>query len=157
MMTTHFEVAQGMERRMVVKLLRYWRELAGASRSYPSRSELDPRAMGDTWPSCFVLDHSEDRDDPAVEYVGEALGALCGAPDEGTPASAIAAQSLLAHAASRAGTAVSLKVPIVFGGEFRSHGGESLLYRGILAPLGVEPNGVTHLLGAASARVGPPG
>jgi hypothetical protein len=156
-MTTHFEVPQGMERRLVVRLLRYWRELAGASRSYPSRSELDPSVMGDAWPSCFVLDHSANRDDPEIEYVGEALGALGGVPVQGTPASAIAAESLLAHASSHAGAAVSLRVPIVFGGEFRSHGDESLLYRGILAPLGVEPNGVTHLLGAASARAGPPG
>ena len=154
-MTMHFDVPQGMERRMVVRLLRYWRELAGASRDYPARSELDPRAIGDTWRSCFMLDLAEDRDDPAIEYIGAALAALCGSPEEGATASAIAAESLLARAASRSGVAVSVKVPIIFGGEFRNLEDESLLYRGILAPLGAEPHGVTHLLGAASARVGP--
>ena len=140
---------------MVVRLLRQWRELAGATRDYPQRDELDPRAVGDPWPSCFVLDLTEDRGDPRIEYLGEALAALGGAIDVGTPSSAIAPESLLAHATSRFAAAASLQVPIVFGGEFRNGGNQPLLFRGILAPLGTEPEGVTHLLGAASARVGP--
>ena len=127
-MTTHLDVPQGMERRMVVRLPHHWRELAGASRHYPERNELDPQAVGEPWPSCFVLDLTGDPDDPTVEYVGEALAALGGALEEGTPSSAIAPESLLAD--------------------------EPLLFRGILAPLGAEPAGLTHLLGAASARVG---
>ena len=153
-MTTHFDVPQGMERRLVVRLLRYWRDLAGGARDYPARSELDPRRIADTWPSCFVLDLSGGQSDPSIEYLGETLAALCGDPGEGTPTSAIAPESLLLHATSRTGTVTSLKVPVVFGGAFRNWGDESLLYRGILAPLGTEPLGVTHLLGAASARVG---
>ena len=149
-MTTHFDVPQAMERRLVVRLLHHWRELAGAGRDYPVRGDLDPRLIDDAWPSCFVLDLSADRDDPAVEYVGETLGALSGIPEAGTPASAIAPRSLLARAAARAGTVASVKVPVVFGGSFQNGSDESLLYRGILAPLGTEPNGVTHLLGAAS-------
>ena len=153
-MTTHLDVPQGMERRMVVRLPHHWRELAGASRHYPERNELDPQAVGEPWPSCFVLDLTGDPDDPTVEYVGEALAALGGALEEGTPSSAIAPESLLAHATSRVATAASFKVPVVFGGEFQNREDEPLLFRGILAPLGAEPAGLTHLLGAASARVG---
>ncbi len=154
-MTTHFDVPQGMERRLVVRVLRYWRDLAGASRDYPARSELDPATIGDSWASCFLLDLTEDRNDPTIEVVGEALDALCGAPSRGTRASAIAPGTLLAHAAGRAGTVLSFEVPIVFGGEFRNREDEVLAYRGILAPLGANPHGLTHILGAANARVGP--
>ena len=153
-MKNHSDVPQGMERRLVVRLLQYWRELAGASRNYPARSELDPQAIGDPWNSCFVLDLSKDQGDPAIEYVGDALSALCGAPRQGTPTSAIPVGSLLGHATSRTGMASQFKVPIVFRGEFRNHEDTSLLYRGILTPLVAEPHGVTRLLGAASAQVG---
>ena len=154
-MTTHFDLPQGMERRLVVRVLRYWRDLTGASRDYPARSELDAATIGDCWASCFMLDLTDGGGDPRIEYVGEAVDALCGAPSPGTPTSAIAPGTLLAHAAGRADTVLSFKVPIVFGGEFRNREGEPLAYRGILAPMGAHGQGLTHLLGAANARVGP--
>ena len=51
---------QGIERRLVYRIMRYWQKQCGG-RQYPSLSDIDPEAIADMWPSCFLRAHEQRR------------------------------------------------------------------------------------------------
>ena len=68
------ELPQGMERRLVLRLLSHWRILCD-DRDYPSFFEVDPSAIPEMWENCFVLEIFEDGDEPRFRAMGEKLAA----------------------------------------------------------------------------------
>ncbi len=64
------DAPNGMERRLVLRLLSHWRELVG-ERQYPSFSELDPESIPDIWSYSFVLDIAGHADDPIFRVAGQ--------------------------------------------------------------------------------------
>ncbi len=66
------DMPQGMERRLVLRLLGYWRDLRG-DEGYPTFADVDPAAIADIWPHCFVLETVGTEGDPVFRAVGDEI------------------------------------------------------------------------------------
>jgi len=144
------ETAHPAERRLVLRLLHHWRQLAG-DRNMPSVRDIAPEPMGDMWPHAFVLRMAASGE-PGYEHVGTAFASeltrdLIGAAVGSTPV-----ETLLRQATRYWDMVADKKVPISLGGEFRHRRGELLLYRSIILPLSEDGTRIDHLLGAANCR-----
>jgi hypothetical protein len=145
------EQSHPMERRLVVRLLQYWRGLNDQDK-IPSESDIDPKAIPDMWPNCIVLDVAGKETDPEITYIGTELAARAGAELSGRTLSSAPANTLVSEGMSYYGQVLAKKVPITFGGEFTDSRGVKILYRSIILPLSVDGDGVNRLLGAANCR-----
>jgi len=142
---------QGKERRLVLRLLNYWRDL-GRDESFPALGDLDPDAMGDMWPFCFVLRVDAAVTASALTYIGPEILADCDeAPAEPT-LETLPDATLIKHATAFVGQTLRRKVPITKGGEFIDHRGRAIQFRSIVLPLAEDGRTVDHLLGAANCR-----
>ena len=140
-----------MERRLVIRLLKYWRSLSDGER-LPAQSTIDPQAIPDMWPNCAVLDVSGKETDPEFIYVGTALAQAAGIEMAGRKLSQTPADTLVSNGFSYFGQVLAKKVPITFGGEFVSPRGLKVLYRSIIVPLASDGEHIDRLLGAANCR-----
>ncbi len=145
------EQAHPMERRLVVRLLQYWRGLGDVDRM-PSESDIDPEAISDMWPNCVILDVAGKETDPEFTYIGPELAARAGADLSGRRLSSAPPGTLLAKGLSYFGQVLAKKVPITFGGEFTDARGVKILYRSIILPLSADGDGIDRLLAAANCR-----
>jgi hypothetical protein len=140
-----------MERRLVVRLLHYWRGLSDGDR-IPSESEIDPKAIPDMWPNCAVLDIAGKETDPEFTFVGAELTARAGAELSGRRLSQTPPDTLVAKGLSYFGQVLAKRVPITIGGDFTDGRGVRILYRSIILPLAKDGNGIDRLLAAANGR-----
>lgn len=140
-----------MERRLVLRILKYWRGLADDD-TIPAESSIDPKSISDMWPHCAVLDVSGKETDPVIMFVGTDLAASAGPEPSGKCLSQVPADTLLARGLSYYGQVLVKKVPITFGGEFVDHRGVKILYRSIILPLSDDGTTINRLLGAANCR-----
>lgn len=145
------EETSPMERRLVIRLLKYWRSLSDGER-LPAQSTIDPQAIPDMWPNCAVLDVSGKETDPEFIYVGTALSQAAGIEMAGRKLSQTPADTLVSNGFSYFGQVLAKKVPITFGGEFVSPRGLKVLYRSIIVPLADDGEHINRLLGAANCR-----
>ena len=136
------------EQRLVLRLLSYWRELAG-ERPMPAVDDIDGTAIQDMWGYCFLLEGPEGG--LVFRFVGEHHVADLRADPTGQPVSGVRQNTLLGRAVAYSGQVVDRKVPITLGGKFVDAAGRNVLYRSILMP--VASNGATVLLGGANSRV----
>ncbi len=60
------------ERRLARRFLQNWRERRG-DRKFPSLADIDPEAIGDMSPSCFILDTVSKPEFPYFRYLGSDL------------------------------------------------------------------------------------
>lgn len=139
----------GKERRLVLRLLDYWRGITG-DRSYPSLSDIRSDDIADMWPYCFVLDVSEDEQNPILRYVGKELIACYGAPCENLHVSELRKSSLLERASCYVKEVLRKGVPISYGDSFKSVEGESVLCRSILLPLSDDGEAISLVLGGTN-------
>ncbi|MFZ0692667.1 MAG: PAS domain-containing protein [Alphaproteobacteria bacterium] len=139
------------ERRLVVRLLNYWRSLSDGER-LPAQSSVDPQAIPDMWPYCAVLDVSGKETDPEFIYVGTALSQAAGLELAGRKVSQTPADTLVSNGFSYFGQVLAKKVPITFGGEFVNPRGLKVFYRSIIMPLADDGEHINRLLGAANCR-----
>ena len=146
------EQPQGMERRMVHRLLERWRN-AREDDELPSLDDIFQQDLGDMVPDIYVLKVPGDVDEPVFERIGEALGGEL--PDDlvGKPASAAPEGTLVKEALGYYARVVAKKVPITLGGDFVDGKDRTVLYRSIIAPLGDGEGNVGFLLGAANCKV----
>jgi hypothetical protein len=145
------ELPQGLERRLVLRLLAHWRTLC-EERKYPSFADLDPDEIPDIWPFSFVLEILDDREEPVFRAVGDELAAytdflltdrrVSEAPDHTLPGVAI----------SYVDEMLEKRVPISRGGEFLKADGTKVLYRSILLPMSDDGETISGVLGAANCR-----
>ena len=146
------EQSHPMERRLVVRLLQYWRGLSDDEDSMPSESDIDPKAIPDMWPNCVLLDVAGKETDPEIIYIGSELASRADADVSGKKLSATPAKTLVSESLSYYGQVLAKRVPITFGGEFIDSRGVKILYRSIILPLSADGNGINRLLGAANCR-----
>lgn len=92
------EMPQGVERRLVLRLLGHWRKLCG-DREFPCFSDLDPAEIPDMWLNSFVIELSGDRAVPVFRAMGDALvensgPSLIGRPVSDAPAGTLCGVSI---------------------------------------------------------------
>lgn len=145
------DAPQGMERRMVLRLLSQWREWQG-DEDFPSFAAVDPDAVSDMWDYCFVLDFIDHEEDPVIRMVGPELAAYMPLDVSNCRLSEAPASSLIEHAASYYQEVLARSVPISRGGEFRKYDGKTVLYRSIILPMSDDGKTISGLLGAANCR-----
>jgi hypothetical protein len=147
---TTTERPAGLERRLVFRLLSHWRALI-AEGDFPSFADVDPSAMPDMWPFCFVLDTTRYADDPVVRIAQPGVAGLAGNVI-GKTVSELPDATLIAHACSYAQEVLRKRVPISRGGDFIRRDGMRVLYRSILLPMSDDGETIAGLLGAANFR-----
>ena len=145
------ELPQGMERRLVLRLLAHWRTLCN-DRDYPSFFEVDPSAIPDMWENCFVLEIFGDGDEPRFRAMGEKLATYVDFSLIDQPLSAAPEKSLPGVAVSFLEEVLRKGVPISRGDEFLKDDGTKVLYRSILLPVSDDGTTISGILGAVNCR-----
>lgn len=140
----------GMERRLVLRLLARWRA-AAAGAPLATVESLAAQGLDDVGASLFLLRLRRD-DEPLIERVGYALAAELPFPPAGHPVSAVPAHSLLGQAMSFHPQVIEKGVPVATGGTFIDSAGQSFLFRGIILPLDDGNGAIGYLVGAANAK-----
>ncbi len=142
-----------MERRLVARLLKYWRSLGGGLGRAAAYSDIEHTEIGQEWDWCFVLDCRDAAGDPAFLYVGDGLIADFDDDPTGHTVSEIDGSNLLGKALSQYGTAVRRKLPVVLNGAYGIAHDRTVLYRGIILPLNGDGGEFRYLLGAATRLI----
>lgn len=145
------EMLQGMERRMVLRLLTHWREWGGGQ-TVPSFEDVDPTEISDIWENGFVLDLAGHADDPVFRLAGDSFVAHNGSPLRNVRVSEVARNSLAGQSVSYFREVVQKAVPISRGGEFVKPDGATVLYRSVILPMSDDGETISGLLGAANCR-----
>ncbi len=145
------ELPEGIERRLVLRLLAHWRELCG-ERAFPSFADVDPGRMPDMWSDCFVLDFVGHAENPVFRTVGAELADRIDVDLVDKHVTDAPEKTLVSVAVSYAAEVLRKKVPISRGGEFFKPDGVRVLYRSILLPMSDDGETVSGLLGAANCR-----
>jgi hypothetical protein len=142
-----------MERRLVARLLQYWRTLGGGLGNAAAYSDVDRAEIGAEWDWCFVLDCREDSEDPTLLHVGDGL--IADFEDDPTTrqVSKIEPSNLLGKALSQRGSVLRRKLPVVLSGAYGIAHQRTVLYRGIMLPLNGDDGVFGYLLGAATRLV----
>ena len=140
----------GLERRLVFRLLSHWRALITQG-DFPSFADVDPFAMPDMWPFCFVLDTTRYAHDPLVRVAQPGVAGHAGNVI-GKTVSQLPEATLIAQACSYAQEVLRKRVPISRGGDFIRRDGLRVLYRSILLPMSDDGENIAGLLGAANFR-----
>ncbi len=143
---------KGLERRMVLRLLRCWREAGGAD-GIPQLNNFNQDALAELWPDCYLLDLVTDKAAPRLEKIGESFLGELGCDLVGQPISDIPDGTLLKVSMGHLERVLSKGVPISLGGQFTNSDQDTVLYRCILLPLSDDNQTINQLLGAANSRV----
>jgi len=145
------ELPQGMERRLVLRLLGYWRSLCD-DRKFPSFADVDPTAIPDIWANSFVLEVKDDDSEPVFRAVGDELAASISTSLIGRRMSDTPIDTLPGVSITYVDEVLDKEVPISRGGEFLKPDGTTVLYRSIILPMSDDGETVSGLLGAANCR-----
>ncbi|NQU56113.1 MAG: hypothetical protein HQ513_02685 [Rhodospirillales bacterium] len=142
---------QGMERRMVHRLLMHWRG-AQQTDEIPTLEGVLSRELGDLEACIYVLDIRGEE--PVFERIGSNLLADGGKALIGEPVSDTPPMTLLGQATKYYSKVQIKQIPITLGGEFAHENGDTILYRSLIAPMrDDEDGGDSYLLGAANCKV----
>jgi len=141
----------GQERRMVLRLLEFWRAAKGEA-SFPAQAQLDEAAMPELYPFCIVLDVSRDPTDPVVVAAGRTISSYAAASLMGRPVSRFEPNTLPFQAVAYLAEVLRKGVPVSRGGSYVDERGVPILYRSIVVPLAQDGETVTALLAAANCR-----
>jgi len=134
------------ERRMHVRAYNYWVSLLDG-RDYPSIEDLEPGSVSDFAPHSVLLDFTSGRDDPATPYVGAAIRAECGLPDDMKDIGQVPSRSLLSRLTDHYLQIIANRAPIGFEAEFVNQRGHSICYRGILMPFSSDGDAIDFIYG----------
>jgi len=146
------EVPQGIERRLVLRLLSYWRGLCG-DHNFPTFADVNPVAITDIWPHCFVLETVGCEDNPVFRAVGDEIAKHFPGGLVGSRVSEITEKSLFSVTINYLDKALSKRTPISHGGEFYQDDGSKILYRSIVLPMSDDGETISGLLCGANCRV----
>ena len=151
--STQEQDQSNMERRLVLRVLKAWRS-ASEDRYFPPIEAITEQTMGDdVWPTCFILELKQFRDDPLIRYCGDSFTHPPGHMVEMTKVSALPRRTLLAHSVSFLGEVLERGVPIARGGGYSNNAEVQIRFRSILLPLKNKKSLITHLLGAANSTL----
>ncbi|MCY7280533.1 MAG: hypothetical protein LH610_06485 [Sphingomonas bacterium] len=141
------------ERRMHVRAYNYWVSLLDG-RDYPSIEDLEPGSIGDFASNSVLLDFTAGRDDPATPYVGTAIRAECGLPDDIKQITEVPSRSLLSRLTDHYMQIIANRAPIGFEAEFVNQRGHSICYRGILMPFSSDGDTIDFIYGVINWKDG---
>lgn len=151
--TTDSDIYPYGERRLTLRLLRYWQELRGI-RPMPEEAEIDPDALGEDWGFCFLLQSRDvaNIQDYNFTYLGENI--LQAYFDQGIDQHN---EFLIGPNAYRLGThfgrVLDTAAPVIDEGEFRTLLGRRVLFRQVLLPLGNENIAVDSIFGGMNYKI----
>ncbi len=134
------------ERRMHVRAYNYWVSLLDG-RDYPSIEDLEPADLTDFAPNSVLLDFTAGREDPATQYIGEAIRQECGLEDSVRTIADIPSRSLLSRLTDHYMQIIANRAPVGFEAEFVNHRGEPICYRGILMPFSSDGDTIDFIYG----------
>lgn len=141
------------ERRLSLRLLRYWQEKRGL-RVLPIENDIDPEELGQDWDYCFLL---QSRDVANVEdynftYLGTKImkAYFDKSIDEHN-------QFMVGPNAFRLSKyfaqVLETKEPVLDEGEFETVHGRRVLYRQVLLPLGNLDKGIEAIFGGMNYKI----
>ncbi|WP_230481864.1 hypothetical protein [Sphingomonas sp. Leaf21] len=122
-----------VERRLHARAYHHWASLVGEAR-FPMIAALEAEAIGDFSANSVLLDFREDRADPAIAYIGQALRDECGMVDAVARVADLPERSLLARLTGHCEQILHDQAPAGFEAEFVNELGRTILYRAILLP-----------------------
>ncbi len=140
---------QGMERRMVHRVLMHWRG-AQQTDEVPTLDAVFSRELGDLQGCIYVLDIRGEE--PVFERIGSDLLADGGKALLGEVVSDAPPNTLLGQAVKYYSKVQIKQIPITLGGEFAHENGSTILYRSLIAPLRDDDGEDSYLLGAANCK-----
>ena len=145
--------AHPSERRLVLRLLNYWRSVA-EQRRWPSPGDFYPAVLPDLWRFCFLIDLTgDDRGGERVfSYIGDFHREMYDVDLIGTAVAKADPNILNSRATSYIDDVVAREVPVTYGGQFTDSRGYSVLYRSILLPLSNDNETICAILGAANCQ-----
>lgn len=144
------DVANPKERRLVLRLLDYWRDLAG-DRDMPAPKDVDGTAISDMWGHCFVI--AVEDGEPTFTHIGDWHREFHGVDMACAPVRTVESDTLIGRATSYLDEVLTRRIPASYGGEFVDVRGRSVLYRSILLPLSSDGSRVEAVLGGANCRI----
>ena len=133
------------KKRLIWRLLNYWEQQRG-DRDYPSLEDIDPLAIGEIWPYCFLLDVEHYRTFPYFQYLGPSLAKYSGVFLGGQRDWPF---TLLKKAVCHFREALERGAPVLVEEELTQYDNRKLLLRSVLLPLSDDQETIDHLLGAA--------
>ncbi len=134
------------ERRMQVRAYNHWASLL-ADRAFPSIEDLEPENLPDFGPFSVLLDFTAGIEDPAIQYIGRALGGECGADIAIERLSDVPSRSLLSRITDHYMQILANQAPIGFEAEFVNQRDATILYRGILLPYSSDGETIDFIYG----------
>lgn len=145
------DMPEGMERRLVLRLLGYWRDIRGDD-GFPTFADVNPAMIPDLWPYCFVLETIGTEDDPIFRAVGDEIAKYFPGVIVGRQVSEIGKESLFSVTVDYLDQVFDKRAPISHGGEFYQDDGTKILYRSIVLPMSDDGETISGLLCAANCR-----
>ncbi|HEX8446915.1 MAG TPA: hypothetical protein VF649_09905 [Sphingomonas sp.] len=137
------------ERRMHVRAYNYWASLL-RGRIFPSIDDLDPATIGDLGPHGVLLDFTNNRQDPAIPWLGQALRDEGGHSRPVATMADVPGRSLLSRLTDHFHDVVANRAPIGFEAEFVNVRGHHTLYRGILMPFSSNGESIDYIYGVVN-------
>ena len=145
---------EGLERRMVHRLLRRWRAAATGDHP-PTLEDLYQQDLNDLLEHIIVAEVSDGSAEPTVRVVGSAFRSADVPDPTGHPVSAIQPTSLSGRAVAHYRTVLERRVPIALSGKIRDASGRTYLYRSIILPICQTGERISHLVCAANGKLAP--
>jgi hypothetical protein len=141
------------ERRLGLRLLRYWHEKRG-TRPMPVESDIDPEELGLDWAYCFLLQSRDvaNIQDYNFTYLGTHImrAYFDKSIDEHN-------QFIVGPNAYRLSThfarVLDTRAPVLDEGMFETVHGRTVLYRQVLLPLGAPDHGVEAIFGGMNCKI----
>ena len=134
------------ERRMHVRAYNFWAGLLG-DRQFPSVEDLSPETDSDFGPNSVLLDFTDGVENPAIQFLGEALRKECDIDDTITSIDEVPARSLLSRITDHYLQIIANQAPIGFEAEFVNQRGTTIMYRGILLPFSTDDDNIDFIYG----------
>ena len=137
------------ERRLIWRLLAYWEQRRG-DREYPALGDIDPAAISEIWPYCFLLDVRNYQGFPYFHYLGPSLAKYSGIFLSGQHDWT---HTLLKKAVCHFREALERSAPVLVEEELTQFDNRKLLFCSVLLPLSDDQETINYLLGAANGTI----
>ena len=134
------------ERRMHVRAYNHWAGLLG-ERQFPSVEDLNPETDDDFGPNSVLLDFTSGIENPAIQFLGQALRDECDIDESITSVDDVPARSLLSRITDHYLQIIANQAPIGFEAEFVNQRNVTIMYRGILLPFSTDDETIDFIYG----------
>ena len=140
------------ERRLVLRLLGHWREIAG-ERDLPAFSDVVGAAIPDMWDYSFLIDLR--KGEPAFAHFGAWHAEFYGTDMTGRALKELTRDTLAERSVRYLPEVLRRRIPITYGGEVTEPEGRKILYRSILMPLSDDGETLTGIFGGSNCKISP--